>query len=323
MADAPRVVVIAPGYDSYREENEALAGLAAVEELDWRGDEARLREGLRQADLVLVRDMRIDADLIGGMDRVRGILRYGVGYDTVDIEAARKRRIFVTNVPDYGAATDVSDHAAALLLDLCRRVTFRDRAVRQGRWNIGQSEPIRRIAGLSLGLLGYGKIARALHRKMLAFGVEPVLVADPFVPEEDIIAAAAQPVTLAELIERSDLISLNVPGNADGTPLVDGAILEKVKPGAVLVNTARGTLIDEPALVAALESGRLGGAGLDVFRTEPLPAASPLRQAPNLVLTDHVAWYSETSIRALQRQVGEQARAILTGEQPANWVNPW
>jgi D-3-phosphoglycerate dehydrogenase len=323
MAGRPRVVVIAPGYDDYGQENAALAGLAEVEELAWDGDEQRLANGVKSADLLLVRDARIDAALISGMAKARGILRYGVGYDTVDIEAARERRIYVTNVPDYGAATDVSDHAAALLLDLCRRITTRDRAVRAGRWNIAQQEPIRRISELSLGLVGYGKIARELHRKMSAFGVGPVFVADPYLTDEDVTAAGAVRVDLEDLFQLSDLISLNAPGRADGQPIIDRQLLARARPDALIVNTARGTLIDEPALVDALRGGRLGGAGLDVFRTEPLPADSPLRDAPNLVLTDHVGWYSESSVRTLQRKVGEQAHAILSGRIPPNWVNPW
>ena len=334
MADRPRVVVIAPGYDDYRQENAALAGLAEVDELAWDGDAGRLAEELKDADIVLVRDTRIDAGLIAGMRKVRGILRYGVGYEKidaglvtaivrVDIEAARQRRIYVTNVPDYGAATDVSDHAAALLLDLCRRITTRDRAVRAGRWNIAQQEPIRRISELSLGLVGYGKIARELHRKMSAFGVGPVYVADPYIPEGEVMAAGAVKVKIEDLFERSDLISLNAPGRADGAPIVDRRLLARARPDALIVNTARGTLIDEAALADALRDGRLGGAGLDVFRTEPLPAASPLRDVPRLILTDHVGWYSETSVRTLQRKVGEQAHAILSGAAPPHWVNPW
>jgi D-3-phosphoglycerate dehydrogenase len=318
-----RVVVIAPGYRDYAEENAALAGIATVEELEWHGDPQRLAAGLGTADIVLVRDTRISADLIAAMERVRGILRYGVGYDTVDTEAARARRIYVTNVPDYGAAIDVSDHAAALLLDLCRRVTRRDRAVRSGRWNIAQAEPIHRIAGSTLGLVGYGRIARELHRKMLAFGIAKVLVSDPFLPSAEIAERGAEPVELADLLSRSDLISLHAPGRPDGSPIIDASLLRVVKRGAYLVNTARGTLIDEQALVEALADGRLGGAGLDVMREEPPPPDSPLRSAPNLVLTDHVAWYSESSVRELQRQVGQQARAILDGKVPPHWVNPW
>lgn len=323
MVDRPRVVVIAPGYDNYGEENSVLAGLAEVEELAWDGNPARLAAGVKSADVILVRDTRIDAHLISGMEKARGILRYGVGYDSVDIEAARQRQIFVTNVPDYGAAIDVSDHAAALLLDLCRRITTRDRAVRTGCWNIAQQEPIRRISELSLGLVGYGKIARELHRKMSAFGVSPVYVADPYVGHDEIAAAGGTSVTIEDLFERSDLISLNAPGRADGQPIIDRPLLARSKPDALVVNTARGTLIDEAALVEALATGKLGGAGLDVFRTEPLPAKSPLRSVTNLILTDHVGWYSESSVRTLQRKIGEQARAILSGQVPENWVNTW
>jgi D-3-phosphoglycerate dehydrogenase len=323
MAETPRVVVIAPGYDDYQEENAALAGLAEVEEIAWNGDTERLANGLKHADLVLVRDARVDAGLIASMERVRGILRYGVGYDTVDVEAARRRHIYVTNVPDYGAAIDVSDHAAALLLDLCRRVTTRDRAVRSGRWNIAQQEPIRRISELSLGLVGYGKIARELHRKMSVFGVAPVYVADPYLTDDEVSANGAVKVELDQLFGLSDLISLNAPGRTDGEPIIDRRLLELVRTGARIINTARGTLIDEEALVDALNIGKLGGAGLDVFRTEPLPADSALRNAPNLILTDHVAWYSEASVRTLQSKVGEQAHAILSGGVPLNWVNPW
>ena len=318
-----RVVVIAPGYSNYDEERAALQGRAVIEELFWDGDRQRLADGLRTADLIFVRDARIDAGLVAELDKARGILRYGVGYDTVDTDAARSRKIYVTNVPDYGAATDVSDHAAALLLGLARRITVRDRAVRNGGWNIGQAEPVHRIRGQTLGLVGYGKIARELHRKMLAFGVGRVLVFDPFLDTGEIARAGGEAVTLISLMSQSDLISLHAPGRSDGAPLIDAEALAAVKTGANLVNTARGTLIDETALIGALTEGRLGGAGLDVVRDEPLASDSPLRSAPNLVLTDHAGWYSESSVRELQRQVGQQASAILDGRIPDNWVNPW
>jgi D-3-phosphoglycerate dehydrogenase / 2-oxoglutarate reductase len=288
-----RAMVVTPGYPSYEAEREVLADFGGgVAELDWGGDRARLAAGLAEADLVFVRDSPLDAAAIGAMRRARGIVRYGVGIDNIDLEAARARRIPVANVPDYGAEIEVSDHAAALLLALARRVASRDRRVRRGVWGAVEREPIRRIAGSTLGLVGYGRIARALHARLLPFGIARTLVHDPYADAGLIAAAGAEAATLEVLFAESDVISLHAPATPATRRLVGEALLARVRPGALLVNTARGALVDEGALVRALSDGRLGGAALDVLDPEPPAADSPLLALDNVVVTDHIAWYS-------------------------------
>lgn len=315
------VTIAGPGYADYEQERNAFGGLA-VDIVEIGLDETSLRQGLAHADVVMVRDTPLDAERISWMTKARGIVRYGVGVDTVDIEAAKRRQIHVANVPDYGADIEVSDHAATLALSLCRRVNERDRVVRTGHWGNIQASSIPRIADLSLGLVGFGRIAKAMKTRMAAFGMGHALVHDPYLPEEQIREAGAEPVSLIELFERADLVSLHAPATGE-VPLIHAQILAHAKPGLLLVNTARGKLIDENALVGALQSGRLGGAALDVFAQEPPDPRSVLFHCENVILTDHMGWYSRQSVKSLQKLAGLQARLILEGRKPTNWINPW
>lgn len=319
MSDRKAVVVL-PGYADHTLETLALApqGLS-VELLDWKEDRSRLAAGLSQAEIVFVRDTVIDATVISAMTRARGIVRYGVGVDTIDLGAARNRGIVVARVPSYGAEIEVADHTLALFLAVRRRVVSRDRAVRKGAWQVGQVEPIERIAGSTAGLIGFGRIGQAVVHRLRAFGISRFLVHDPFLPPDklptDVVA-----VDLPALAAGSDLITLHAPATAENRHLIDAAFLSRARPGAILVNTGRGPLVDEQALAEALSSGQILGAGIDVFETEP-PRASPLMTAPNVVLSDHAAWYSEATVEALQRGAVEQAIQILTTGTASERVN--
>jgi D-3-phosphoglycerate dehydrogenase len=316
---APHVMVVGHGYADYRTEEAILApyGVQRVESLD--PDEPGFRAALALAHAILVRETPIDAALLAAAPNLKVVVRYGIGVDNIDLEAARGRRIYVTNVPEYGI-DDVSDHALALFLAVSRRIVTRDRAVRSGAWNVGQLEPIRRTATLTFGLVGYGRIARAFHRKLRAFGVTQVLVFDPYLtsaPEE------AQVVDFPTLLESADVISLHAPLTPDTHHLFDKQALERVKRGAILINTARGPLVDEQALVDALRSGQLAGAGLDVFAQEPPRRDNPLLELPNVVLSDHTGWYSESSLRELQEGAAREVARVLAGQPPQSWLNRW
>jgi D-3-phosphoglycerate dehydrogenase len=321
MSDpVPRVVVIDDGYTDYEAERAALASVGA--RLDVRacgGDAASLLHELDDAQVLLVRESRIDAAAMAALPRLRGIVRYGIGVDNIDLAAAAQRRLFVANVPDYGTE-EVADQALALLLAVVRRVATRDAAVRAGAWNVAAREPMYRIAGKTLGLVGYGRIARAVERRLRGFGVERVLVHDPFAGS---LPAGVQAVTLDALCQDSDFISLHAPLTPQTRHAIDARRLALMRPTAVLVNTARGPLIDEAALADALRRGALLGAGLDVFEHEPLPAASPLHGLANVVLSDHTGWYSQESVRDLQAKAAAQAVRMLRGEPPLHWLNPW
>lgn len=317
-----KAVIIEPGYQETAIEEAVLGPLGlSVERLAWKGDRQVLRRGLGEAEIVFVRDTQLDSNDVASMISARGIVRYGIGVDTIDLAAARAHGIKVANVREYGADVEVADHALALFLALRRRIVSRDRAVREGAWQVGQSEPISRIAGSALGIVGFGRIGRAVQQRFAAFGVREVLVSDPCLSEENAAIAGVEIVTLDELAERSDIITLHAPATADNRHLIGGSFLSRTKKGAILINTARGSLIDEEALAIALKQGTLGGAGLDVFENEP-PCESMLLRLPNVVLSDHTAWYSEATVSAIQAGAAEQARQILAGLDPVNWVNP-
>jgi D-3-phosphoglycerate dehydrogenase len=269
---------------------------------------------------VLLNLARLDAAAIGRLKRCKVISRYGVGYDNVDVEAATRAGIWVANVQHY-AKEDVSDHALALLLACARRVTERDRAIRRGEWNTTARLKGYRLAGKTLGLIGYGDIARCLHRKVSGFGLARVLVSDPFVDESAVRAAGAEPVTLERLLAESDMISVHAPLAPSTRGMIGAPQLASLKPGAILVNTSRGPLIDEAAIAAALRDGKLACAGLDVFEQEPLPAASPLKSLENVVLTDHVGWYTEESIVELKTGAARNVAEVLAGRPPVYPIN--
>lgn len=319
-ASALRVVAIDDGYADYAEEQRILGSAGArFEVIACGGDAARIAERIRDAHALMVRESRIGAAVIEAMPRLRGIVRYGIGTDNIDLACASRRKVVVANVPDYGTE-EVSDQAMALLLAVARRVASRDTAVRAGRWNVARQEPMYRIAGKTLGLLGYGRIARAMERKMRAFGIERVLVYDPYVTDAP---PGVQLVPADEVCAGADYLSVHAPLTPQTRHVLNAERLALMKPTAIVVNTARGALIDECALVEALQQGRLFGAGLDVFEREPFPADSPLRGMSTVVLSDHTGWYSEESVRDLQRGAAGEVARILGGQPPRNWVNPW
>lgn len=314
-----RVVAIDDGYDHYDVERSILADVGAEFVLrPCMGDLAAVAEAIRDADAVLVRESPIGAGALAGAARLRGVVRYGIGVDNVDREAAAARRIYVANVPDYGTE-DVSDHAMALLLAVARRVPARDAYVRSGGWYSGSRDKIYRIAGKTLGLVGYGRIARAFERKMRGFGVARVLAFDPHAaPPPDVEAAS-----LDTICREADFISLHAPLNDETRRMLDRDRLRLCKPSTIVVNTSRGALIDEAALTEALVEGRLLGAGLDVLEHEPPHPDNPLLRLPNVVLSDHAGWYSEESVADLQRKAAEEVARILSGTAPQNWLNRW
>lgn len=314
------VVVLDGGYGGTEVEESVLAPFGArVVERPCHGRAADVRRAVSGADAVLVRESPVDAEAIAAMPACRAIVRYGVGVDNIDRGAATARRIFVANVPDYGVE-EVSDHALALLLAVARRIVWRDRAVRAGAWNVARDEPMHRLAGGTLGLVGYGRIGQTFHRKARALGFARTLVFDPFCRSA---LDGAELSDLSELCAQSDAISLHAPLTAETRHLIGSAQLALMKPTAILVNTSRGGLIDASALHDALEGNRIFGAGLDVFEKEPPAKDNPLFALTNVVVTDHTGWYSEESVRDLRRKASEEIARVFSGEVPRHWVNPW
>jgi D-3-phosphoglycerate dehydrogenase len=274
----------------------------------------------RDADAILVTYAKLPADLLTQLTRCKAIGRFGLGVDNIDVPAAAARGIVVTYVPDY-CMQEVSDHAMALLLALARKVPYSNKLVQAGRWEMPAVAPLRRLEGQVLGLIGFGNIPRAVAPKAKAFGLK-VVAYDPYAAKDVFVAAGVESVSFDDLLARSDFISVHAPLLPATRGLVNAAAFAKMKKGALIVNTARGPLIDEPALIAALDSGHLGGAALDVVMTEPLAKDSPLIGRDNVILTPHTAFYSVEALEELQTKCASDVARVLSGEKPVYPVRP-
>lgn len=273
----------------------------------------------RRADAILVREALITEDMINCLERCKVIVRYGVGTDNIDKASASKKELFVANVPDYGTE-EVSDHALALLLSVSRRIVTRTRDVRKGKWNIGASEKIYSFREKTIGIIGFGRIGQAFLKKALPLGFTNVLIYDPWTHEEH---AGVQKVDLDTLCRNADVISLHTPLTSETHHLINREVLDIMKPNAILINSSRGGLIDENALFHAINEEKIFGAGLDVLEKEPPQLDNPLLSLDQVIITDHMGWYSENSITNLRVKAAEEVRNVLEGGLPKNWLNPW
>jgi D-3-phosphoglycerate dehydrogenase / 2-oxoglutarate reductase len=272
------------------------------------------------ADAVIVCYAQITADLLAKLNSCKVIGRTGLGVDNIDVPAAAARGITVTYVPDY-CLREVSDHAMALLLALARKITLSNRVVQSGRWELAPIVPVHRLEGKVLGLVGFGNIPRAVAPKAKAFGLK-VVTHDPHVSEDVLASAGVEGVSFDDLLSQSDFISVHAPLMPATRGLINATAFARMKSGAMIVNTARGPLIDEAALIAALDSGHLGGAALDVVATEPLAKDSPLLGRDNVILTPHTAFYSVEALVELQTKCATDVARVLSGEPPVYPVAP-
>ncbi|MCI2239475.1 C-terminal binding protein [Paenibacillus sp. TRM 82003] len=311
-----KIVITECDHDSFEPE-EAVATAAGIDLVLARSrSQAEVVENAAGAEGVLVQYARITADVMDALPGLRAVGRYGVGVDSVDVEAATARGIAVCNVPDYGVDA-VSDHALALALAASRGLVRMDRSVRAGRPDLAAVRPVHALRGRTFGVVGTGRIGTATARKAAALGFE-VIGHDPGCAGPDDVPL----VGLDELLERSHVVSLHAP-LTDGTRgLIGRERLARVRPDAVLVNTSRGGLVDTDALVEALQRGRLAGAGLDVTDPEPLPAGHPLLGMDQVVLTPHLAWYTEESYAELKRRTAANVVDVLAGRRPRDVLNP-
>jgi D-3-phosphoglycerate dehydrogenase len=315
-----KVVVSDYGFEDLEPETEALRGVARVQGLrQYPGTEAFLNVA-RDADGVISQMSPLDAAAMDGLKKCRVIVRYGVGVDNLDVAAATRNGIAVCNVPDY-CTDDVADHTLTLMLGLIRKLPRSIEYLRAGNWNHNPLRPIRRLSSLTLGIYGFGRIARAVAERARGFGFT-LIAHDPFVPAPVFEAAGVESVTADELLTRSDVLALHMPLTDDTRGLLRRDTLAQMKQGALIVNTARGGLIHTNDLIAALDGGHIGGAALDVLDQEPIPADHPLWSRENVFMTGHLAWYSEEALRQLQRSVGEECARALRGETPRSVVNP-
>jgi D-3-phosphoglycerate dehydrogenase / 2-oxoglutarate reductase len=268
----------------------------------------------RDADAILVTYAKLPGDLLRQLRRCKAIGRFGLGVDNIDIATATELGITVTYVPDY-CMQEVSDHAMALLLALARKVPQSNALVQAGRWDMPAVVPIHRLAGRVLGLVGFGNIPRALAPKAKAFGLR-VVAHDPNVSQHALAAVGVESMSFDRLLEISDFVSIHAPLLPVTRGLFNAEVFGKMKQGACLINTARGPLVDEDALLAALDSGRLAGAALDVVAVEPLPKESRLIGRDNVVLTPHTGFYSVEALNELQTKCAADVARVLSGEPP-------
>ncbi len=264
------------------------------------------------ADALLVQFAPITTDVVATLDRCKVIVRLGIGVDNVDLVAARAHGVPVCNVPDY-CLDEVADHTLALALSLARQLVGIDARLRGGTWRITPDTPMPAFGAMTFATVGLGRIAQAVLERARVFGFR-LAVYDPLAPDEAFERVGAERLDLDALIAEADVLSLHCPLTDETRHLIDAERLEQMKPTAVLVNTARGGLIDTAALAEALEAGTIAAAGLDVFETEPLSEEHPLHSCPNALLTSHVAWYSDQSVPRLQRKAAEEVVRALRGE---------
>ena len=268
----------------------------------------------RDADAILVTYAKLPGELLRKLTRCKAIGRFGLGVDNIDVAAAAELGITVTYVPDY-CMHEVSDHAMALLLALARKIPLSNKLVQAGRWEMPAVVPIHRLAGRVLGLVGFGNIPRALAPKAKAFGLT-VVTHDPFVPREVPAAAGVEAVSFERLLAISDFVSVHAPLTPSTRGLFNADALRKMKKGAMLINTARGPLVEEAALVAALDAGHLAAAALDVVEVEPLARDSRLLGRDNLILSPHTGFYSVEALDELQTKCASDVARVLCGEPP-------
>ena len=313
-----KVVITDTVFPSLDPERQTLGDIADLVVAPGTNPEALIAEG-RDADAVINTYAKLPGEVLRGLANCRIVARTGIGVDTVDMPTATALGIIVTNVPDY-CIDEVSDHALALILSLTRKVVSCTTLVRGGSWAVKDAVPIARHRGRTLGLVGFGRIPRALAPKAQAIGFQ-VIAFDPYVPAADGAALGVRRVDFETLLRESDVVSIHAPLTDETRGLFGDREFGVMKAGAFLVNTSRGPLIQGAALVRALESGRLAGAGLDVLDVEPPPADSPLLRLPNVAVTPHIGFYSEQSLVELQTKAAQEVRRALTGEGPRNIVN--
>jgi D-3-phosphoglycerate dehydrogenase len=315
----PNGPVAGVGYDF---EMEALKPLGAEIVEIAAGSEDAFVSAARDADALYAKGRPITKRIIDGLERCKVITLGSVGADLVDIAAATARGIPVTNIPDT-FIEEVADHAMTLILATYRRLVFQDRLVRDGRWKEGRPMlyEFPRLMGQTLGFIAFGHVARAVALRARPFGVH-MLAYDPYVEELAMSPYGVEPVGLAELLQRSDIVSMHAPATGDAHHMLKEEQFRLMKPGALFINTGRGPTVDEAALIKALQEGWIAGAGLDVLETEPPGGNNPLLGMDNVILTAHVASASARFDPARKRRVGQELALVLRGRWPMSCVNP-
>ncbi len=316
---AVRVVVTDCDHDGFVEERAVARREGVAFEVCRLRTDDEIADRCAGADGILVQYARITAALLDRLPQLRAIGRYGVGVDSVDVVAATARGVVVCNVPDYGTES-VSDHAIALALAVSRALLRFDRQVRAGRFDLAEARPLHQTAGRVFGVVGLGRIGGATARKAAGLGYE--VIGHDVLAEPGRRFRGVPAVALDELLARAQVISLHVPLDHTTRGMIGAAQLARMRPDAVVVNTARGGLIDTDALVGALRAGAVAGAAIDCQEEEPLPVDHPLAALDTVLLTPHVAWYTEESYGELKRRTMQNVVDVLRGRDACDVVNP-
>ncbi len=315
-----KAIFLEHGYKSVEPERKIIQAAGGIF-ID--GDPLGIAAALRQAvdaEAIMLRRIKISREEIRSFARCRILMRYGVGVDNIDLRAATEAGIIVGHVPVY-CQDEVSTHAIALLLACIRRLLSTHNQLSTGSWNVHEGDPVFRLAGKTLGLVGLGTLGQAVARKLQGWNLK-LIATDPFLEPEVAKKLNVELVSLTTLLGESDYVSLHLPLLPETRHLMNAATFRRMKPGAILVNTARGPIVSGPDLLDALNKGILSCAALDVFEDEPPPVDSPLRHHPKLLLTDHMAWYSEEAQLELQTRAAEEVVRCCTGSLPEAIANP-
>jgi len=317
----PKGTSFAVAGSGYEIENEALIPLdAEIVEIDASSENSFI-SAAHDADAVYAKGRSFTKRMIDGLERCKIIALGTVGSDYIDVAAATARGIPVTNIPDT-FIEEVADHAMMLLLSSFRRLLTQDRMVRDGRWREGRPALNQtRLMGQTLGFIAFGHVARAVALRARPFGLH-LIAFDPYVEELVMSPYGVEPVTLEELLQRSDFVSMHAPATEDARRMLSEKHFRMMKPTALFINTGRGATVDEPAMIKALQQGWIAGAGLDVLETEPPDPANPLLKMDNVILTPHVASASARFDPARKRRVGHEIALVLKGYWPRSAVNP-
>ncbi len=306
-----------PGVEETEEINRVGAELISV---DSDSEDETIAKA-KEADAIITTGVRMSRLVLENLPRLQVVVRYGIGYDTIDVEAATDNHVLVVNIPDY-CFDEVSNHAIALFLCCARRLPVLSSMTRQGNWAYTGAHiaPMGPIVGQTFGVVGCGNIGRMVARKARCFGVE-IIGYDPYLDPSVGLDAGIDLVPLADLLKKSDYISLHTPLNGETRHMIGENELRMMKPTAYLINTSRGPVVDEEALIRALREKWIAGAGIDVLEKEPPVATNPLLKMDNVMVTPHAAYYSDASVVRMRRSVGQEAASVLSGKWPKNLVN--
>ena len=313
-------VVISDYYYKNLDQEKAILASVDAELLSYHcKTEDEVIQAAADCDALICQFAPITRRVIESLRRCKVIVRYAIGVDNIDLKAAEECGIIVCNVPDY-SIDEVSNHVIALLLHCCKKLTYMAGQTKLGNTSYTMIEPLSRMEGRTLGLMGFGRIARVVARKMSGFGLN-IIAYDPMMDTAAAQQLNVSPVSFQELLAQSDYISIHCPLTQETHHLFDRQIFEQMKPTVIFINTARGAIVKEEDMVAFLREHEFAMAGIDVTETEPVPTDHPLLKLNNAVVTPHVAWYSVESVLSLQRKVAEEVAGVLSGQPPRHPVN--